>query len=146
MPVFLGLGAILSLEATGFGLTGFAVVAAFFFSEGFALDLVLRAAALAEPGLAIGTDAGFFSAALGAAAAGFVVAGFGAAGADLAAEALGAAAFGAGAGVLAVAGFGAAVVEAALGAGAGVLDVAGFFSPVLDPVDPEAKRAIMSII
>lgn len=145
IPVFLGLGAILSLEATGFGLAGFVVVAAFFFSEGFALDFVLRAAAFADPGFAVGTDADFFSAALGAAAAGLAAAGLGAAGTDLVAAALGVAAFGAGAGVLAVAGFGAAVVvEAALGAGAGVLDVAGFFSAVLDPVDPDAKTGIRS--
>lgn len=146
MPVFFGLGTILSLNAAGLGLAGFTVVAAFFFSDGFALDLVLRAAALAEPGFAVGADAGFFSAVLGAAAAaGLAAAGLAAAGAGLAVAALGAAAFGAGAGVLALAGFGAALVaEAALGAGAGVLDVAGFFSG-LDPVDPDAKREVNGI-
>lgn len=116
MPVFLGLGAIFSLAAAGLGF-GLAAPAAFF-TEGLALDLVLRAAAFAEPGLAVGTaDAGFFSA-----------------GAEAGLAALGAAALGAGAGVLAdAAGFGAALVDAAFGAGAGVLAVL-FFSAGFDPL------------
>lgn len=130
MPVFLGFGAILSLAAAGLGLAGL-VAAAAFFTEGFALDLVLRAAALADPGLAEGTEA-FFSAGLAAGAvAGLAAAGLAAAGADL-----GAAALGAGAGVLAEAGFGALGADAALGAAAGVLAVAGFFSAGLVPEDP----------
>lgn len=133
MPVFLGLGAIFNLAAAGLGLAGFEAAAAFF-TEGFALDLVLSAAALADPGLAVGTEEAFFSAGLAAGAdAGLAAAGL-AAGADL-----GAAALGAGAGVLAEAGFGALVVDAAFGAAAGVLAVAGFFSAGLAPEDPKIK-------
>lgn len=128
MPVFLGLGAIFNLAAAGLGFAGLEAAAAFL-TEGFALDLALSAAALAEPGLAVGTEVAFFSAGLAAGAdAGLAAAGLAAAGADL-----GAAALGAGAGVLADAGLGALVVEAALGAAAGVLAVAGFFSAGLAP-------------
>lgn len=134
MPVFLGLGAILSLAAAGLGLAGFEADAAFF-TEGFALDLVLRAAALAEPGLAVGTDAGFFSAGLAVVAAGLAAAGLAAAGA-----ALGAAALGAGAGVFAEVGLGALGADAALGAAAGVLAVAGFFSAGLAPAEPMKEK------
>lgn len=119
IPVFLGLGAILSLGVAGFGL----VAAAAFLTDGLALDLVFRAAALAEPALADGTADGFFSAALAGAGACLGAAGLAAAGADL-----GAAALGAGAGVFEDAGFSAAGAEAAFGAAAGVLAVAGFFS------------------
>lgn len=123
MPVFLGLGAIFSLVAAGLTLAAPAA----FFAEGFALDLVFRAAALAEPGLTDGADAGFFSAGLAAGTE-----------ADLAT--LGAAALGAGAGVLAdAAGFGTLLVDAALGAGAGVLAVL-FFSAGLDPLEAANHR------
>lgn len=120
MPVFLGLGAIFSLAAAGLGL---GLPDAAFLTEGLALDLTFKAAALAEPGLAEGADAGFFSAGLAAGAeAALAGAGF-------------AAALGAGAGVLAVAaGFGALGAAAALGAGAGVLAEA-FFSAGFDPLE-----------
>ena len=139
IPVFLGLGAIFNLAAAGFGLAGFDADAAFL-AEGFALDFALRAAALADPGLAEGAAAGFFSAGL-AAAAGAEAA---LAGAGLAAgAALDAAALGAGAGVLADAGFGAALAaDAALGAAAGVLAVAGFFSAGLAAADPKITKYV----
>lgn len=133
IPVFLGLGAILSFAAAGLGLVALAADAAFL-AEGVALDLVLRAAALAEPALTDGAD--FFSADLAAGAEAALAAAGLAAGADF-----GAAALGAGAGVLAEAGLAAAAAaagaDAALGAAAGVLAVAGFLSAGLDPEDPK---------
>lgn len=127
IPVFFGLGAIFNLVAAGLGL-GLEAAAAFL-TDGFALDLAFKAAALAEPGLADGAD--FFSAGLDVGAEAAL------AGAGLAAGALGAAALGAGAGVLADAGLGAALADAALGAAAGVLAVAGFFSAGLDAAAPK---------
>lgn len=119
IPVFLGLGAILSLATAGFALDAADL------TEGLALDFTFSAAALADPGLALGADAGFLSVAF-AGAAGVVLAG-----AAFAAAGFAAAAFGAGAGVFDVVGLGAALllaVVATLGAGAGVLAELGFFS------------------
>ena len=96
------------MVAAGLGLG--LVADAAFLADGLALDFAFKAAALAEPGFAVGAEAGFFSALFAAGLAAGADAGLAAAG--LAAEAaLGAAAaLGAGAGVLADAGFGAALL------------------------------------